>query len=235
MRSILALLLCLPAFGSWSLVDHGKAYAPSPTTNYLNTIGSTLFVMIVARYGASTLDYTPTDSRSNPNWTACGGDVVQGSMHLGVWYVKNPIVAANQTFSYTASGYSLIFVSAWSGADTVSPCDQFAGGGAASSPVLAGMVNPSANNELVITAVGYVQTTPSFVCDLWSNADQLLSGASSVTGAWAYETQTTATGRDPMWTVSGGTNLPAVTVTFKSNAVAPPYRVRHGVANSVGN
>ncbi len=187
----------------------------SATTAGINTSGANLIVVAYEWFANNTP--TLTDNKSN-TWTLltqswCGGTC--GVLQIA--YCSNPTVGSGHTFTITASGDAFaICAAAFSGAKSSAPFDQQNHAITAGATSLqTGSVTPSEANELVIYGLGDAFTGTVSV-NSGAIIDQLpLVPSIALALALAYEIQTTATTRNPTWTMANTRNQAAI-ATFKS-------------------
>ncbi len=196
--------------------------------------GANLLVASVAFYVPSG---TPTASHisdsSGNTWVALTAKTAVSSCGEMLFYAKNAAVGASQTFTISKSGsYSSIVVMGFSGVDTTAPFDVENGTNWSGTTAQPGSITPSVDNELVISGCGDAAPTTTWTCNgNFSGTEIYYNQVPSTTegNALAYEIQTTATARNPTWTLgtSGGGNV--VIASFKETvASGQPYAKRAG-------
>ena len=188
----------------------------SVTTTGVDSTGADLITVVGSVYSA--LDPAITDSKGN---SYTGHNVYrQVFSTTQIFHCSNPTVGASHTVTNTG-GYPSVGVSFWSGSHAT-PFDQQNGGTAASSPVSAGSVTPSEDNELLIT--GYSDGTVAGSCNSiptgFTSLGTLDATANANGVGHAYEIQTTATARTPSWGFTSASELSAAVATFKAAAAA---------------
>jgi hypothetical protein len=206
--AILMLWAAAPLFGTINLVAHTSAVTPngiSVTTSAMNTTGAN-FIVVAA---SSTANIgTLTDSNSN-TWTTLTQYGPSGhGAGMRLFYSFNPIVSPAQTFTFsgTTPGYPTIAVAAWSGV-AASPFDAQNGSSAASGAgtYQTGSITPSANGELLISAIGESSTSPDTIDSSFTVIEhQNQWGGGSLAGfgiSLAYLVQGTAASVNPSWTI----------------------------------
>jgi hypothetical protein len=210
----------------------GSTTSNNVTTASINTSGSTILFVIVADWvGAAT---TVTDSKTN-TWNPRVNQAANDTQ-VQLYYAINPTVGSGHTFTGTSTGgFPALAVLAFSGGDTSAPFDVQSAGGAGGSvtSVAAGSLTPSAANDVLIagSAMGTAGVTVSSVDAGFTLLDNLAATANAYGVASAYQIQTTATARNPTFTLSGSTNAAAVLNAFKEAVGAatkapPPRRQR---------
>lgn len=201
---------------SYSLIAHAiSGGAPNgATTAGINTTGANLIVLAIAGTGTMTV----SDSNGN-TWTACTNYSGSGGEVVRLYYCYSPTVGAGHTFTVSGtSTYSVIEVSAWSGAAT-SPLDQQNGANNSSTTIQPGSITPAQNNELVITAVNYYISRSYSSISGATFLDSLDGANNNNYGlAVAYNIQTTAAAINPTWTFSTSNYNTACIASFKAAA-----------------
>jgi hypothetical protein len=209
-RLVAILMLCAaaPLFGAISLVAHTSAVTANGTnvtTTAINTTGAN-FIVVAASASANT--GTVTDSNGN-TWTALTQYGPSGhGAGMRLFYCYNPTVSSAQTFTFsdTTIDYPTIAVAAWSGA-AASPFDAQNGSTAASGAGTyeTGSITPSANGELLISAIGESSTSPDTIDSSFTVIEhQNHLGDGSLAGfgiSLGYLVQATAASVNPSWTV----------------------------------
>lgn len=195
--------------------------AGSGNTSALDTTGANLLPAVVVDY-QSAAQVTPTDSKSN-TWTALTSAFNSTFDRTTIWYsntTANPAVGSGHTFAANGTGtYASISVAAFSGAAS-SPLDQQNGtAGSVAATVSTGSVTPGQDNELLVFGLGGVQTETISV-DVGTLLQQgPYSNGVTFCNAYAYQTQTTATARNPTFSWGGASHFcSAVIGTFKASA-----------------
>lgn len=170
--------------------------------------------------------FAPTDSKGN-TWNLIAlyaSTDVNTTANCAIYYAKNATVGSGHTFSITGS-FPSIFVMAFAGGDLTSPLDQQTGNGtnSASSPINTGTITPSADNYLVVSGTGslnssYVTTSsPAFTDFLTNN----WSPGVYIGGGIAYYIQPVATGVSVDWTDDNNSAPRAAAIaSFKFAAAA---------------
>jgi len=166
----------------------------------------------------------PTVSDSKGNTGVALTNVAGASdPQIKLFYVKNPIVGSGHTFTFTGvDNYSPFAVLAFSGTDTTSNVDQENGAGG-SSPLAPGSITPTADNEVIVAAIGGHQSSVS----IDSGFTLTINGANAANYgvALAYKVQTTAAAVNPTFTASGtGTGMAATIASFKAAAAAAAFK-----------
>lgn len=192
----------------------GSSNGTDVTTSAIDTTGAK-FLVISASY--STAAPTITDSKSN-TWTALTAQTTVGSGINRLYYVANPTVGTNHTFTNTGNVPS-ISVMAFSNVILSSPFDVEGGGvGNTVTSKATGSITPSLNNELVITGLQIDGSlTTDYVVDSGFTANTYVGGAGGihVGCGMAYKIQTTAAAVNPTW--SGTSANFAVTIASFKN------------------
>lgn len=206
------------------------------TSTGINTTGAAL---LVAGFSEE-VTATGALSDSNTNaWVEIAG--AEGSMPAGlprtwVYYVKNPVVGSNHTFTMAGGNKTVLCVAAFSGTNTAANVDQSTATvqGAAATTVQPGSVTPTEDNELLVTYVGVGDATnygvgTTFTIDGgYTITDQQPTvGGTNWAGALAYLIQTTAAASNPTWTESNSNRSIAGIATFKAAAAGAgkPYAI----------
>jgi hypothetical protein len=237
---ILLLALCLPLPGAVALIGNTKASASgnsTATTPPVDTTGAHLLVAVAVTYSTVSCGagVTMSDSKNGSTWTSAQ-NYAQGTANICIWYKANPAVGTGHTFSFAphvSGGYPTLFVSYWSGAATTTPKDasHSGAGSAAGTTLQPGSITPSEDNELLITAMAHNDTGNTTVSVEFTRQDTQTNN-SYATGAWGYEIQTTATARNPTWTLTtSGVARVAALAAFKAAGAAPPAAARRRVIN----
>lgn len=223
-KYIIALFLCIQAGGAIVLVASQSAQAvagATATTPAVNSTGATLAVVTISNFVGSACSVTLTDSKGN-TYTPVANSV-SANQNACIWYSCNPVVGTGHTFSGTGN-YTNIAALVYSGTTTSACLGSHSEGSNAGSTVQPGSVTPSNNNSLLITVLATDQNV-SFSIDSSFNVEQQIpSGGVSLSIATADQVQTTATTRNPTWTLGSGatsSNAAAIAV-FKPAGAAPP-------------
>ncbi len=196
-----------------SLVSSTSTYT---TSGALNTTGATVLVAFVG--SDSSQSNAPSDSQSN-TWTLATTTKVS-TAYLSIYYVCNPTVASNQTFtSKVLSGGAILLVSAFSGTATSSCLDTYNGNGTTTNTdtITTGSVTPAASGELLVTDAlkinGGIDTFS--INDGFSLLDQ--PTAFTPISADAYLVASNTNPIDPTWTnAQSVTDLVANIIAFKA-------------------
>lgn len=193
------------------------------TTDAINTTGANLLVAILSGY---TSQPEPTDNKSNTGWVALTEqESAPGSGKTQIWYHESPSVGTGHTFS-TSGAYCGIAILAFSGAK-VSPAFGAENGAtnSSASALQTGSLTPTEDNMLLVFgAGGFAHAIGCSSVDVGTLRDN----ADGVSGNWyglcsAYEIQTTATARNPNFTLTGTSEVAAVIATFKAAAVGAAF------------
>lgn len=211
---------------AYTLVAHGIFGSPDKngfTSSSLNTTGADLLVLGGLADNAS---YTLTDSKGNSIATATGATTSIFGITSSIYYVKAPTVGSGHTWTLTGTSGDFAFaVLAFSGSDQTAPLDQTNGTASSfGSTVQPGSITPGQANELLVTFCIDGDDTNAFSVDSgFTIADQLLQVNGGHKGlAIAYQIQTTATARNPTWTLGSGNLFGADIASFKL-ASAPSF------------
>ncbi len=206
-------LLTPAAHAAISLVVNTSTYG---TSGALNAGGATVLVAFVG--SDSSQSNAPSDSQSN-TWTLATTTKVS-TAYLSIYYVCNPTVASNQTFTNNvSSGGSWLLVSAFSGTATSSCLDTYNGNGTTTNTdtITTGSVTPAASGELLVTDAlkinGGIDTFS--INDGFSLLDQ--PTAFTPISADAYLVASNTNPIDPTWTnAQSVTDLVANIIAFKA-------------------
>lgn len=183
----------------------------------MDTTGATLIVIFTASAAGS--PPAPTDSQGL-SWTA--HTAYSGQVRA---YDTNPTsTSATHTFTMGGAAGPAIAVCVYSGSTGVSLFDQESGDadgelGTTIDPDAS--ITPSQNNEVVITAVMYtVSDTPTISAGLTIRANANVTAFSNGVSI-ADDIQTTATARQPTWTVTNfQAGLGTAIASFKLTGVS---------------
>lgn len=199
-------------------------FATGTSTTAINTTGATLLVMSTVQSASGGM--TVSDNKGN-TWIALTPHSQFSAVESQIFYAVNPTVGTGHTFtSNFANASSMsggIIVTAWSGVATTSPFDQQNGAGYFASTAQPGSITPTANDELVITALSANSPSGPYAVDSGFTIAQsaLLDMGVSNGLAQAYLVQTTATAENPTW--SGGLDFGAANIaSFKASGAGPP-------------
>jgi hypothetical protein len=206
------------------------------TTAAGDTSGANLLVVIAARWNSSgsAASASVLDSKGN-TWTERTRYGGAGNATISIWDCVPTSVGAGHTFTQhyiSAAIFPTIQVLAFSGA-LATPFDTGKDVGtsnASSATLQPGSVTPSEDNCVVIT--GACWNTNNFTSlSLLTVGDTSDPVANRVGGGSGYEIQTTATARNPLWTVSGAADIAACSIVYRAAAVAAaaPFFARMGV------
>lgn len=206
---------------AFSAVAHTSTTATvNGTTAAVDTTGADLLVAVITGFGISSAFVTISDSKFN-TWTLIGSYQVSGggNTNVGMYYVASPTVGSGHTFSFAGASFSAFLVEAWSGS-TATPLDQTNQAAAAQ----AGSVTPTQDNELLVAGVVPIDGASVTSIDLsFTISDNVAyAGGNNEAGAMAYLVETTATAKNPTWTVTSGTPG-AFIATFKAAAAAASF------------
>lgn len=196
------------------------------TSGIADTTGAVLLVVGIANYaGINSAVPTASDSKGNA-WTprtSYANAAVDTRWTL--YYCQNPTaVGAAHTFTGSlVTGYPSIFMLAFSGAALSGVYDQENGAASNGATSLAtGSVTPGEDNEVLVTGIGAGSPAATFSgVTGFTISDQLaFSSGNYMGGALAYQIQTTATARNPSWTLSTSAACAASIATFRVAAAA---------------
>lgn len=212
------------AGGTFALISNtsaGSGDALSVTTSAIDTTGANLLVVAVASYNGATAS-TLSDSKGN-TWnarTAYSDAGTGGIVRIQLFYASSPTVGTGHTFTGSSPGsgsYPCIAVAAFSGANTT-PYASESGDtdGSSGSTDQPGTVTPGSNNNLIITGVAHNNAGSTMsVNESFTISNQTTAVGSQCVGvAMGYQIQTTATARNPTWTLSAGTGLVCSAAVF---------------------
>ena len=229
-----------------ALVTSGQGYsnnlADTFTTTTYDTTGADLLYVIVGSAGNNPPGVTLSDSKSN-TWTQLTLRTGGVNKHCLHWYAQNATVGTGHTF--TAAGtdiFAALCFLAFSGTDLTAPFDVENGNtqGFASSSTT-GSVTPGQDNSVLVTGIGgynsssgaTVSIDSSFVSgpvpQQITNTDFGHQGA-----AISYQIQTTATTRNPTWTINASDGWGAVIAVFKPDSGPPPPEPPLAVGMRIG-
>jgi len=220
---------------AFSLVTSGKGVGNNnPTTGSLDTTGAT-FLVVTTSYGGSPTGVT--DSKGN-TWTARTAYTNTG-ISTRIYYVNSntPNVGTGHTFTLNGTGIAgAINVLAFSGGAAV-PYDTENGANSTSTSTLqTGSVTPSEDNCVLITGLTGGNTyggagTIDLGFSITDNSP--LTGGSNYGSAAAYLIQTTATARNPTWTLgSTVANVSTAIAVFKAAAAVSAIKTVDGLAKA---
>lgn len=203
-------------------VSAGSSDGDSVTTGSIDTTGADLLVLIASVDWAVS---TPTISDSKGNtWTRIVQGTSSGALRCDIWYSIPTSVGSGHTFTQSdTSSFGAIAVSAYSGSNA-SPVDQSntGDGNAGANSIQVNGVTPTQDNELVITGLAAGTAGTGYSIDESLTKDASVNGAAAQHYGVAIASiiQTTATLKDPTWTVTNNTQLAAAIATFKVPATA---------------
>lgn len=227
--AILSLLLvCRPVAAACTptgdLVACGEAFSTdqdTATVLSLNTTGASLLAITVSYYPGFTSDVVCNDTQSN-SWAELiprtSPDVSADAVaKVQIFYVNSasPTTGTNQSFSCMGDG-TFPFITVWAFKNYLAmPFDLqngAANGGTASTSLQPGVITPSANNAVVITALTLgmgtgVSVNGSFVADVVDYSAGVTMG-----GGGAYLFQSTAAATNPTWSWSTSTTSAAAAI-----------------------
>ncbi len=201
----------------------GAGLGASSVTTSLNPINSTGATLIVFHVSRNTEGCTIGDNKGN-TFTLVQS-VTSGTMVSEIYYCIPPAAntGTNHFFTYQAcvppGAMPSIEVSIWSATNTSSPIDQQ--NSAALIAALSGQpgsITPTANNELVITAVNAGTSTAAPIISAGytvSSSINFTTGRHFASGL-AYSLQTLATTTNPTWTYGSSTISAQNIVSFRA-------------------
>ena len=206
----------------WTLVastEQPATGASTVTTGAVNMSSANTLIVAVSYYSARG---TVTDSSGNTYSVAVDGGLGAGNNSCAIFYKLGASVSSSMTFTYTGSGYSPILVEGWksSGGSGVGALDQTNSAVSTGQwPMSAGSVTPTANNELIFSAVEGASssgspTVPGLTVD---QVQQFVAG-NSYSGADGYLAQTTVAAVDPSWSWPSTSMNCAAVATFKPHS-----------------
>ncbi len=225
-RIFFSILLCLisaPAFATIAIVQQGGANGKcGDTTVNISMTGVDSAVAYVSYFFSSGRPDALSDGTNT--YTALTQQETSGGLGGRSFYLKNSSISGTVTLSVSSgSGYSapVICVITFSGGHTSSPFDQENGDVAhsAATTIQTGNVTPSQDNEIIITGVSDTGASTETI-----NSSFTVAVTSAISmrfpTAMAYQIQTTATARNPTWTVGAGSDIATTIATFKSAPAA---------------
>lgn len=186
------------------------------TSASVNMIGADLLVVGTGEQGSFN---SLTDSESNV-YTALRGTPDYNGAGVSLHYCVGPTVSSAMTFTLGGTGtYPAMAASGWSGSHA-SPYDQVSSdANVFSTTIQPGSITPSEDDCLLVT---FVETVTTDTVPSVSSPFAVLQAADGVSGicygyGLAYEIQTTATARNPTWTVADFIEA-AIMASFKAGA-----------------
>lgn len=204
-----------------ALISHSSAVSSgtAATTAAINNTGANFLIMACIGQNGNVL--TPSDSLTN-TWAG----LTQQSDTISVvkfFYVENATVGASQTFTCTSTSVAVTTLAAsFSNVHTSSSFDVQNGAadtGASQTTMQPGSVTPGVNNELLVTALNWSNssvTTVSIDSSFTITDTRDYSGGTNFGGSMAYFVQGTAGALNPTWTMGASqTQINAVIATFK--------------------
>ena len=194
------------------------------TTGTMNTTGANLLVACVSSHG-SVPPPSLTDSGTN-SWILAASSLAFNDGWIQLFYSVPTSVGPGHSFTVEGAGVmASISVMAWAGAHA-SPFDKASGGGAAGTSVQPGLVEPIANDELLVTCITNTGGTNSGRTINENFGNIQAKGQSqdlpySMSIASAYRVQTAAQPTNPTWSFSPSNTANAVIATFKTGTPPP--------------
>ena len=193
----------------------------SVTTGAIDTSGASLLVAVVADYAPEVLSVV-TDSKTNVWVPLTSSD--SGSPRCTIFYVANPTVGTNHTFSATEAinnTYPSICVAAFSNVATITPFDQQNGndsGEVTASQLTTGSITPGENNEVLIAGVAVDDVVTLTIDGGFTITNQVSHLVDEHFGmGMAYLIQTTAAAANPLWDWTGNVLVAARIASFKES------------------
>jgi hypothetical protein len=165
---------------------------------------------------------TLSDSKGN-TWVALPTHIAGGSgaCHLTLYYAKNALVGAGHTFTFSngVTTFPALSVSAWSGADTVSPFDVEYGMSAVSATLSTGTITPGSANELWVSGTCSSQAS-SFLAPNNGTAINSISYRSGLSFgvATSYKIQATIATEQEVWNYGTVIGSASTIASFKGSA-----------------
>lgn len=191
------------------------------TTGSIDTSTATLLVMAVTSLSSQGAP-TASDSKGN-TWNSMTF-IASTSLRVTVFYAFAKgggalDVGSGHTFTSTrSSGFQSVNVAAFPGGNTTAPFGAESAGGstAGATTVQPGSLTPSEDNMLLIAACGGgTPANPFSVDSPFTIAVQNDGGVDNFPSALAYSIQTTATARNPTFTLTATTQSAAAMGSFK--------------------
>lgn len=180
------------------------------TTPGIDTSGANLIVIAIAVQKLAGND--PSDSNHN-TWTGLTAVSSSSAQKIRFYYCLNPVVGSSHTFSFSETNtFPTIAVVAFSGATAFGQ----ESGTTATQP---GSITPAEDNEALVTFGSHSDsgTAPTVNSPFSSNLTASIAGAGPCWAlGMAYEIQTTATARNPTWTLASSPTT--AMATFKAAA-----------------
>ena len=193
------------------------------TTDAIDSSGGNFAVVNVGSYNAGTV--VLTDSKSN-TWNGLTNRVnVATGQTQRLFYTQGGTFGTNHTFKaedLVLPIYPSIEVLIFSGA-VASPFDQEAGAdGSGINTLATGSLTPSENNCLVVTGLGHENNSSGAVAassPFDTNDIMVAYGAGTNEGSGiSYEIQTSATARNPSWSITNNAGMAVTLAVFKAAA-----------------
>ena len=207
-----------PAASAIAIIDSASGAASSASAASSSFFNSTGANFIIVAVGSESSSVTVTDNRSN-TYTLIRSDAVTTLDFLKLYYCYTPTVGTLHKVSVSsASGYPSVAVIAASGIVT-SPIDQQNGAGSSSvNNISPGLITPSANNYLIVTAsmTDYGSTFPTPVVSApFTRAKSVPLSGSSTGCSIGFLIQGTAAATNPNWSGYAPGNCIADQVSIK--------------------
>jgi hypothetical protein len=211
---------------AWTLIANAGAGTTGGanstiTTGAIDTTGSELLVLAVCSFTSGGV-MVPTDSAGN-YWAAMAIRTI-GNVREQIFFAFNALTSGSHTFTVDgASSFPSIAVGAFHVAAGVAAIDQESGSsGATLTSIQPGSITPSANDSLIVSALGFEVTTTVSVDSSLSITDQVNYSAANHFGvALAYFNQPTIAWINPTWSWSGSSSAATGLAAFIAFGSAP--------------
>lgn len=202
------------------------------TSGTIDTTGASLLIIHISQYTVPA-SITPSDSKGN-TWvglTAITGSEAEGRL----WYVVNPTVGTNHTFTASGIGvFSIAQIAAFSGANTSAPFDQETGAADAGTSGQPGSITPSENDCLLVTglALANAGSTASINSSFTITDQEQYEGGVNEGGGLAYLIQTSASAVNPAWSWTNSISCAMTMASFKAASGGSVIKTFNGLANA---
>lgn len=229
MKKILTLLFFIFSINANATINligfagAGAGIGASSVTTSLNPINSTGASLIVFHVSRNTESCTISDNKGN-SFTLIQS-ITSGTMVSEIYYCIPPPgnTGANHYFIYQAcvppGAMPSIDVSIWSATNNSSPIDQQNSSSLSAATFgQPGSITPTANNELVITAVNAGTSTAAPIISAGYSVSSSINFTAGrhVASGMAYYIQTLATATNPTWTYGSSTVSAQNIVSFRA-------------------
>lgn len=201
-------------------------------TSGANTSGCDFFIAIISSYTAGGTPTVSAEGGASANTWAYGTTRSSGvDSQVRVGYTTNyPANTHASAHTFTAGGgvasFSSVTVYGFSGVRSTSPLDQTDTGASGTQP---GSQTPSEGNCLLVTGTSYAgSSSPAVTAPFSTPVGTNYSAAVNFGVSAAYEIQTSATARNPTWTLSGTSDSAVALVVFRAAAAAGGSDLRLG-------